>query len=168
MISQKSRPRMGRRDILRPLYILPSREHRLLYPRRTLPDPKTNSTNVPSIAMSFSDLPFAYGPFAPHHIPRQYIESYFSHHQTDSWLSLNTTVEDISVIKESNKRAERWKLVLRKYDAARRVDVWWEDIFDAVILANGHYSVPFVRYIFASLSTPAVIMSLTVTTGSRS
>jgi cation diffusion facilitator CzcD-associated flavoprotein CzcO len=97
--------------------------------------------------MSFSDLPFAYGPFVPHYISRQYIESYFSHHKTDSLISLNTTVEDVSVIKTSTKTKERWKLTLRKYDATRRVDVWWEDEFDAVILANGHYSVPFVRCI---------------------
>lgn len=95
--------------------------------------------------MSFSDAPFAYGPFVPHHIPRQYIESYFSHHKTDSLLSLSTTVEDISVIKTPQGSREKWRLTLRKYDAARLVDVWWEEEFDAVVLANGHYSVPFVR-----------------------
>ncbi|KFY99284.1 hypothetical protein V498_00867 [Pseudogymnoascus sp. VKM F-4517 (FW-2822)] len=102
------------------------------------------TTNVPSIAMSFSDLAFAYGPFAPHHIPRQYIESYFSFHKTDSIISLNTTVEDLSVIKALNGTKERWKLTLRKYDAVRHVDEWWEEKFDSVVLANGHYSVPFV------------------------
>ncbi|KAF4624022.1 hypothetical protein G7Y89_g14154 [Cudoniella acicularis] len=102
------------------------------------------TTNVPAVAMSFSDLPFAYGPFVPHHIPRQYLESYFSHHKTDSLLSLNTTVEDVSVIKAGNGQKERWKLTLRKRDLVRQVDVWWEDEFDAVIFANGHYSVPFV------------------------
>lgn len=95
--------------------------------------------------MSFSDLPFAYGPFVPHHVPRQYIESYFSYHKIDSLLSPNTTVEDISLIKSSRKTKDRWKLTLRKYDFTRHVDVWWEDEFDAVILANGHYSVPFVK-----------------------
>ncbi|KAL2067655.1 hypothetical protein VTL71DRAFT_15751 [Oculimacula yallundae] len=102
------------------------------------------TTNVPSIAMSFSDLPFAYGPFVPHNIPKQYVESYFSHHKTDSLLKLNTTVEDLSVIKGSKKGAERWKLTLRKHDSVRGVDVWWEDEFDAVVLANGHYGVPFI------------------------
>lgn len=96
--------------------------------------------------MSFSDLAFAYGPFAPHHIPRQYIESYFSFHKTDSILGLNTTVEDVSVIKASNGMKEKWKLTLRKYDIVRHVDEWWEENFDAVVLANGHYSVPFVRW----------------------
>ncbi|PVH71578.1 FAD/NAD(P)-binding domain-containing protein [Cadophora sp. DSE1049] len=102
------------------------------------------TTNVPSIAMSFSDLPFAYGPFVPHNIPKQYVESYFSHHKTDSLLSLNTTVEDLSVIEESAKGSERWKLTLRKHDSVRGVDIWWQAEFDAVVLANGHYGVPFI------------------------
>ncbi|KAH8655135.1 hypothetical protein BGZ60DRAFT_459846 [Tricladium varicosporioides] len=102
------------------------------------------TTNVPSIAMSFSDLPFPYGPFVPHHVPRQYIESYFSHHRIDTLLNLDTTVEDVSVTRTANEEREKWKLTLRKYDSVRRVDVWWEDEFDGVIFANGHYSVPFV------------------------
>ena len=106
----------------------------------------TCRTNVPAIAMSFSDIPFAYGPFVPHHIPRQYVESYFSKHKLDSssHLSLNTTVEDLSLINKSSHKEEHWKLVLRKHDPAQRVDKWWEEEFDAVVLANGHYSVPFV------------------------
>lgn len=103
------------------------------------------STNVPDIAMSFSDEKFAYGPFAPHYVPRQYVENYFSTHGVDKYLVLNTTVEDITQIPpESDEDAERWKLTLRKYDAFRHVDLWWEETFDAVILANGHYSVPYV------------------------
>lgn len=97
--------------------------------------------------MCFSDRRFAYGPFPPHHVPKQYVESYFSLHKTDSLLSLSTTVEDITKLKpDSEDGLERWKLTLRKYDPSRHVDFWWEEIFDAVILANGHYSVPYVCY----------------------
>ncbi|KAI1840157.1 hypothetical protein JX265_009370 [Neoarthrinium moseri] len=106
------------------------------------------TTNVPEIAMSFSDERFAYGPFVPHHIPRQYIESYSSKHKIDSHLVLNTTVEDVSILPSSLKGGpERWKLTLRKYDSARHIDIWWEECFDAVILANGHYSVPYVPHV---------------------
>jgi cation diffusion facilitator CzcD-associated flavoprotein CzcO len=94
--------------------------------------------------MSFSDIPFAYGPFVPHHIPRQYVESYFAAHGTDSLLSLNTTLEDLSLIPLSHSKPEKWKLTLRRYEPVQNVDIWWEEIFDAVVLANGHYSVPFV------------------------
>ncbi|KAH7083972.1 dimethylaniline monooxygenase (N-oxide forming) [Paraphoma chrysanthemicola] len=98
------------------------------------------TTNVPDIIMSFSDHRFAYGPFAPHWIPRQYVENYFSRHKLDRYLVLNTTVEDLSRLDVR----EGWKLVLRRYDPIGKVDVWWEEEFDAVVLANGHYSVPFV------------------------
>jgi len=94
--------------------------------------------------MSFSDIPFAYGPFVPRHIPRQYVESYFAAHATDSLLSLNTTLEDLSLIPLSHSKPEKWKLTLRRHDQVQNVDLWWEEIFDAVVLANGHYSVPFV------------------------
>lgn len=95
--------------------------------------------------MSFSDARFAYGPFAPHYVARQYIENYASHHKIDDYLELDTTVEDLSKLPpRAPGGANRWKVVLRKYDKARHVDVWWEEDFDAVILANGHYAVPFV------------------------
>jgi cation diffusion facilitator CzcD-associated flavoprotein CzcO len=95
--------------------------------------------------MSFSDLPFSYGPFVPHYVPRQYIESYFSIHKTDGYLSLNTTVEDISQLPSSSRNGlHSWRLTLRKYDPLRQIDIWWQEDFDAVVLANGHYAVPWV------------------------
>lgn len=98
--------------------------------------------------MSFSDTSFAYGPFVPHYIPRQYVENYFSIHGTDKLLSLSTTVEDVSKIETSKPGQERWKLTLRKHDLICKVDIWWEEEFDAVILGNGHYSIPYVRVSF--------------------
>lgn len=103
-----------------------------------------NRTNVPDVAMCFSDQRFAYGPFPPHYVPRQYLENYVALHKLDEHLVLSTTVEDVSKIPASKPGAEKWKLTLRKHDLLRRVDIWWTEIFDAVIIANGHYSVPFV------------------------
>ncbi|EFY91634.1 dimethylaniline monooxygenase, putative [Metarhizium acridum CQMa 102] len=103
------------------------------------------TTNVPDIAMCFSDSRFAYGPFVPHYIARQYVENYFAIRKTDAFLQLNTTVEDLSSVALPERGGARgWKLTLRKYDATRNVDVWREEFFDAVMLANGHYSVPYV------------------------
>ncbi|ERS99622.1 hypothetical protein HMPREF1624_02982 [Sporothrix schenckii ATCC 58251] len=103
------------------------------------------TTNVPEIAMSLSDRRFPYGPFVPHWIPKNYIREYFSLHGDDSLLFLNTTVEDISQIHEKSRGAHnRWRLTLRKHDRTRDVDEWWQEEFDAVILGNGHYAVPFV------------------------
>jgi cation diffusion facilitator CzcD-associated flavoprotein CzcO len=98
-------------------------------------------TNVPAIAMSLSDIPFPYGPFVPHNVPKQYIENYFSQHGTDQYLELSTTVEDVT---RSPNGHDRWVLTLRKYDAVEHVDHWWKEEFDAVVFGNGHYSVPYV------------------------
>ncbi|KAJ6781221.1 hypothetical protein PWT90_08753 [Aphanocladium album] len=103
------------------------------------------STNIPNLIMTFSDSLLPYGPFAPHYVARQYVENYFALHKTDVLLRTNTTVEDLArspVTKHSGQG--EWKLTLRKYDALRHVDDWWEEFYDAVILANGHYAVPYV------------------------
>lgn len=89
--------------------------------------------------MSFSDIPFPYGPFVPHWIPKQYIENYVAWHRIDSNFVFNTTVED-----RLQLPLDRWRLVLRKHNTGRNFDDWWEEEFDAVILANGHYYVPYV------------------------
>ncbi|KUL89853.1 hypothetical protein ZTR_02960 [Talaromyces verruculosus] len=107
------------------------------------------TTNVPAIAMSLSEIPFPYGPFVPHHVPKQYIENYFTQFKLDRYLELNTTVEDVSrlVPKKgagTRKGHDRWSLTLRRYDAVEHVDHWWKEEFDAVVFANGHYSVPYV------------------------
>ncbi|RDW78252.1 hypothetical protein BP5796_06104 [Coleophoma crateriformis] len=101
------------------------------------------TTNVPDIAMSFSDRPFAYGPFVPYWVPRQYIEDYFSTHSVDGFLQLGTTVEDLSKLKDK----DGWKLTLRKYNGIQQADEWWEETFDAVVIANGHYSIPYIPYV---------------------
>ncbi|KAF2107995.1 putative dimethylaniline monooxygenase [Lophiotrema nucula] len=112
------------------------------------------TTNVPEIAMSFSDTRFAYGPFVPHWIPKQYIQNYFALHHLDKYLVLNTTVEDVSLLPSNSKsksedadtgrQRERWKLTLRRHSLSRNLDIWWSETFDAVVIANGHYSVPFI------------------------
>lgn len=101
------------------------------------------TTNVPEIAMSFSDLRFPYGPFVPHWVPKNYIRQYISTHELDNHLVLNTTVEDMTRLTSRG----RWRLTLRQHDTARQVDEWWQEEFDAVILANGHYSVPFIPFV---------------------
>ena len=95
--------------------------------------------------MCFSDALFPQGPFVLHYIARQYIENYFSMNGTDKILEVNTTVEDLSRVTVSGQQQRSaWNLTLRKSDPVRLVDEWWEETFDAVVLANGHYSVPYV------------------------
>lgn len=123
---------------------------------------------MPDIAMCFSDERFAYGPFPPHYVPRQYLENYVALHKLDKHLVLNTTVEDLSRIPSFHPEVSscRWRLTLRKHDVLRRMDIWWTEIFDAVVIANGHYAVPFVRceaMFIAPLSPspPQMLMTMT-------
>ncbi len=90
--------------------------------------------------MSLCDRAFPYGQFVPHWIPKQYLAEYFSSHGQDGNLVLNTTVEDLTHL----PKTDGWHLTLRKHDPTRAVDEWWQEEFDAVVLANGHYSVPYV------------------------
>ncbi len=94
--------------------------------------------------MALSDRRYAYGPFVPHWIPKQYLSEYFSWHGLDQNLVLNTTVEDVSRIPPTVDSDNRWRLTLRKQEPAASLDEWWQEEFDAVVIANGHYAVPFV------------------------
>lgn len=78
-------------------------------------------------------------------MPKQYIQTYFSLQGTDNLLSLNATVEDVTQIQGAQSSSlPAWSLTLRRHDPARNVDHWWQEKFDALIIANGHYSVPYV------------------------
>ncbi|KAJ6172518.1 hypothetical protein N7470_001585 [Penicillium chermesinum] len=95
--------------------------------------------------MAFSQERFAYGPFVPHWVPKQYIEGYFPRHGADTALVTRTTVEDISKLQnKGHQHLPRWQLTLRRFNPSIHQDEWWNEEFDAVVLANGHYSVPFV------------------------
>ncbi|KAK4546615.1 hypothetical protein LTR36_001832 [Oleoguttula mirabilis] len=93
--------------------------------------------------MAFSDSSFPYGPFVPHWIPKQHVQEHFARNRTDSLLALNTTVESMLKVGER----ERWVLTLRRHDPTRQLDQWWKEEFDAVVLCNGHYTVPFVPHV---------------------
>jgi hypothetical protein len=81
-------------------------------------------------------------------VPKQYIETYFSLQGTDNILSLNTTVEDVTRVPiEKLSRHSAWRLTLRRHDPIQKVDRWWQEDFDALIIANGHYSVPYIPHV---------------------
>ncbi|KAF1952538.1 FAD/NAD(P)-binding domain-containing protein [Byssothecium circinans] len=106
-------------------------------------------TNVDAIPMSFSQEPIPnqrtqlsiskHGddtPFRHHSVIRNYLAGLVNRKGYDTLVSYNTTVE----------LAERvgceWRLVLRK--SGGKEDEWWEERFDAVIVASGHYNVPYI------------------------
>lgn len=108
-------------------------------------------TNVVSTAMSFSQEAIPRGatplsiskhgegtPFRHHSIVRGYIQSLVNRNGYEKLVSYNTTVE------LAEKVGHEWRLVLRRDGDVRGEDEWWEERFDAVIVAGGHYSVPYI------------------------
>ncbi|OBR03378.1 Thiol-specific monooxygenase [Colletotrichum higginsianum IMI 349063] len=54
-------------------------------------------------------------------------------------------VEEKEGKEDQDKEAEEeWKLTLRQSDPASSTDSWWEERFDALVVASGHYSVPYI------------------------
>lgn len=75
-------------------------------------------------------------PFRSHQVIRQYVEDLVHRRGYQDFVEYNTTVELVE------KDGEEWRLVLRK--GGEKLDYWWEERFDAVVVANGHYSVPYL------------------------
>ncbi|KAM5349393.1 hypothetical protein ACJ41O_005898 [Fusarium nematophilum] len=105
-----------------------------------------HSNITPSI-MSYTQEPFPdklsqrsleeYGPGAPfrhHSTIREWVEGIFSRGGHEKLLELETTVE------RAAKENQEWVLTLRKVVGGR--NYWWREKFDAVVVASGHYNVP--------------------------
>lgn len=75
-------------------------------------------------------------PFRSHQVIRQYIENLVNRNGYQDFVEYNTTVECVE------KGSDEWRVVLRK--SGQRLDYWWEERFDAVVVANGHFSVPYL------------------------
>lgn len=106
-------------------------------------------TNVEAVPMEFTAEPFPtevseassalYGPETPFRhwkAVRGYIESLFNRNGYSDLVSYNTTVE------RAEKIGDEWKLTLRRDGADS--DYWWVEWFDALVVANGHYWVPYI------------------------
>ncbi|KAI8186634.1 Thiol-specific monooxygenase [Colletotrichum sp. SAR 10_75] len=104
-------------------------------------------TNVDAIPMSFSDAPISeertpnsialHGPSTPFRhwtVMRDYVRRIVDEYE--GFVSYNTTVE------LAEKVGDEWKVVLRK--EGKHSDEWWVERFDAVVVATGHYWVPYV------------------------
>lgn len=106
-------------------------------------------TNVSDVAMQFSqeDIPNQKSqrsidrhgvetPFRHWHVIRDYLQSLVYRNNYNSLVSYNTTVEKVE------KVSGEWVLTLRKSEEDH--DSWWQESFDAVVVANGHFSVPYI------------------------
>lgn len=102
-------------------------------------------TNVDVHAMEFSQEPIStersqhtidvHGPNSPFRhwtLMRQYVKDLMN----DELVAYNTTVE------KAEKTGCAWQLTLRT--PIDNHDYWWTEEFDAVVVASGHFSVPFI------------------------
>ena len=108
-------------------------------------------TNIDAIPMQFSQEPIPESrsalsisrhgedtPFRHHSVIQNYISSLVNRKGYEKFVSYNTAVEN------AEKVGKEWKLILRQNDEKSRKDHWWVEWFDAIIIASGHYNVPYV------------------------
>lgn len=115
----------------------------------------TLETNVNAGAMSFSqeEIPTvrsqwsierhgADTPFRHHSVIRKYIEDLFNRNGYQDLVQYNTTVE--RAIKDPS--SQKWVLTFRRTEVLNgaKSDYWWSEEYDAVVVASGHYAVPFI------------------------
>lgn len=109
-------------------------------------------TNVDAIPMSFSEesLPdqrtdnsiALHGPETPFRhwtVVRDFVQGLVNRNGYGDFVSYRTTVE------RAEKVGDEWKLTLRR--EGDEGDDWWVEYFDAVVVATGHYWVPYVPHI---------------------
>lgn len=103
-------------------------------------------TNIPKRLMAYSDLPFDQDlPLFPKHLDvLKYLENYAKH--VKHLIRFNTQVLDINP-QFSPKQASSTSRLSQKWDVVTkdlRTGAIHENQYDAVIVANGHYTVPHI------------------------
>jgi cation diffusion facilitator CzcD-associated flavoprotein CzcO len=92
-------------------------------------------TNIPHSLMNFSDRKFPLGTplFPRHEVVRQYITGYAE--EIQDLISFQTLVLDISPLADN-----KWEVTVRDLQTNSES----KHVFDAVIIASGHYSDPYI------------------------
>lgn len=106
-------------------------------------------TNIDALPMQFSQEPMLeersersilhYGPETPFRkwdVVHRYVKGLVERKGYSDLISYNTTVE------RAEKVGAEWKVILRR--DGEQSDYWWAEWFDAVVVASGHFWVPYV------------------------
>jgi cation diffusion facilitator CzcD-associated flavoprotein CzcO len=106
-------------------------------------------TNIDDLPMQFHQEPIPeersdhsialHGPKTPFRhwdVIRRYVKSLVERRGYEDLVSYRTTVEQVE------KVGTEWKVTLRK--DGKESDYWWTEWFDAVVVASGHFWVPYV------------------------
>ncbi|OAL37987.1 hypothetical protein AYO20_02820 [Fonsecaea nubica] len=97
-------------------------------------------TNIPKHLMAFSDMPFPEeDPLFPSH---QAVLRYLDHYADEvrELIRFNTAVIDVLPVKDHGNERERWYLTAQNLLTKEAS----QTVYDAVVVANGHYTVPYV------------------------
>ncbi len=107
-------------------------------------------TNIDFLPMQFTQEPIPderselsvslHGPQTPFRrwdVIREYIRGLVERQGYEDLISYKTTVERVE------KVGVEWKVTLRK--DGNQSDYWWVEWFDAVVVASGHYWVPYIQ-----------------------
>ncbi|KAL1639226.1 hypothetical protein SLS58_008194 [Diplodia intermedia] len=84
-----------------------------------------------SVAAHGADTPFRHWT-----VMQKYISDLIQRNGYQDYVEYSTAVEKVE------KVGGRWKVILRK--AGAESDYWWAEYFDAVVVASGHYHVPYI------------------------
>jgi hypothetical protein len=106
-------------------------------------------SNIHPSIMGFTQYPFpettheglrtkfgAGSTFRERELVRKWVEDIFVQNGNDKLLELSTTVE------RAEKKDGKWVLTLRKDGPG--TNYWWQETFDALVVASGHYNVPWI------------------------
>ncbi|PYI19607.1 putative dimethylaniline monooxygenase [Aspergillus violaceofuscus CBS 115571] len=106
-------------------------------------------SNLPPSVMCFSQEPIPkilsertlsqYGPDSPfrhREVMRDWVEDVFKRGNHEHLVEFETSVE------LAQHTGQEWVLTLRKSAAGCETDYWWQERFDAVVVATGHYYLP--------------------------
>lgn len=106
-------------------------------------------TNIDSLPMQFSQEPIPeersersishHGPDTPFRkwdVVQRYIKSLVERRGYSDLISYRTTVE------RAEKVGTEWRVILRR--DGEQSDYWWVEWFDAVVVASGHFWVPYI------------------------
>lgn len=103
----------------------------MCYSQESIPTVRTDRT----VALHGPDSPFRH-----HTVIRQYVEDLLNRNGYQDLVEYNTTVERAT----KDPRTGQWVLVLRRAGQSGGYDYWWSETFDALVVASGHFSVPYV------------------------
>ena len=101
---------------------------------------KNLETNIPKEAMAFPDFPFPKDlpSFVKHTEIYKYLENYAEHFQLKQHIKFSTTVEMVEPLSQEDGLV-RWKVKSRNLLHKENSET---EIFDAVMVCNGQFSVP--------------------------